>query len=147
MKTKKASKTNIRSRIIFFAIALTYNLLLGIYLKDFLVLSPMLTTFYILSVLPMLFLLVDTRSKILRAVIYILFFLILMMNFAYTLECRRIMVFATIIPYGIEFIYFFAYARDFGKDGFLTKIYWEEYVKRTVTKISHRPFQCDILIG
>ena len=39
-------------RIIFFAIALTYNLLLGIYLKDFLALSPMFTTFYLLSVLP-----------------------------------------------------------------------------------------------
>ena len=45
MKTKKASKTNTRSRIIFFAIALTYNLLLGIYLKDFFVLSPMLVEF------------------------------------------------------------------------------------------------------
>ena len=74
MKTKNASKTNTRSRIIFFAITLTYNLLLGLYLKDFLVLSPMFTTFYILLVLPMLFLLVDTRSKILRAVIYILKF-------------------------------------------------------------------------
>ena len=49
MKTKKACKTNTRSRIIFFAIALTYNLLLGLYLKDFLVLSPMFTTFYLLS--------------------------------------------------------------------------------------------------
>lgn len=123
MKTKKASKTNTRSRIIFFAIALTYNLLLGIYLKDFLILSPMFTTFYLLSALPTLFLLIDTRSKVMRAVIYVLFFLILMMNFAYTLECRRIMVFATIAPYGIELIYFFAYARNFGKDGFLTKIY------------------------
>ena len=123
MKTKKTSKTNTRSRIIFFAIALTYNLLLGIYLKDFLILSPMFTTFYLLSLLPTLFLLINIRSKILRAVICILFFLILMMNFAYTLECRRIMVFATIVPYGIELIYFFAYARDFGKDGFLTKIY------------------------
>ena len=28
MKTKKATKTNAKSRIIFFAIALTYNLLL-----------------------------------------------------------------------------------------------------------------------
>jgi len=42
MKTKKASKTNAKSRTIFFAIALTYNLLLGLYLKDFLVLSPVL---------------------------------------------------------------------------------------------------------
>ena len=32
-----------KSRIIFFAIALTYNLLLGLYLKDFLVLSQTLT--------------------------------------------------------------------------------------------------------
>ena len=70
MKTKKTSKTNTRSRIIFFAIALTYNLLLGLYLKDFLVLSPMFTTFYILSVLPMLFLLVDTRSKIMIQAFY-----------------------------------------------------------------------------
>ncbi len=51
MKTKKASKTNTRSRIIFFAIALIYNLLLGFYLKDFLALSPMLLTFYLLSTL------------------------------------------------------------------------------------------------
>ncbi len=42
MKTKKASKTKQKSSIIFFAIALIYNLLLGFYLKDFLVLSPML---------------------------------------------------------------------------------------------------------
>ena len=32
-----------KSRIIFFAIALTYNLLLGLYLKDFLVPSQTLT--------------------------------------------------------------------------------------------------------
>ena len=32
-----------KSRIIFFAIVLTYNLLLGLYLKDFLVLSQTLT--------------------------------------------------------------------------------------------------------
>ena len=37
MKTKKTSNNNKKSRIIFFAIALTYNLLLGLYLKDFLV--------------------------------------------------------------------------------------------------------------
>ncbi len=47
MKTTKTSKTNTRSRIIFFAIVLTYNLLLGLYLKDFLVISPMLLTFYL----------------------------------------------------------------------------------------------------
>ena len=36
-----------KSRIIFFAIAITYNLLLGLYLKDFLVLSQTLTAFYL----------------------------------------------------------------------------------------------------
>ncbi len=49
MKTTNTSKTNTRSRIIFFAIVLIYNLLLGLYLKDFLVLSPILLTFYLLS--------------------------------------------------------------------------------------------------
>jgi len=52
MKTKKASKTNQKLRMIFFSITLTYNLLLGLYLKDFLVLSPILLTFYLLSALP-----------------------------------------------------------------------------------------------
>lgn len=48
MKTTKASKTNTRSRIIFFAIAFTYNLVLGFCLKDFLMLSPTLQVFYLL---------------------------------------------------------------------------------------------------
>ena len=33
---------NTKTRIIFFSIALTYNLILGFYLRDFLVLSPTL---------------------------------------------------------------------------------------------------------
>ena len=40
----KTTKTN----IIFFAVAITYNLLLGLYLKDFLVLSQPLTAFCLL---------------------------------------------------------------------------------------------------
>ena len=48
MKTKKASITYQKSRILFFAIAITYNLLLGLYLKDFLAISPMLVTLYLL---------------------------------------------------------------------------------------------------
>ena len=55
MKTKKASKTNAKSRIIFFFALAAYNLLLGVYLKDFFVLSPMLVTLYLLSALPTLF--------------------------------------------------------------------------------------------
>ena len=50
----------IKSRIIFFAIAITYNLLLGLYLKDFLVLSETLTVFYLLSVLSAFFLLIES---------------------------------------------------------------------------------------
>ena len=88
MKTKKASKTNARSRIIFFAIALTYNLLLGLYLKDFLLISHMLLKFYLLSALPTLFLLIDVRSKSMRAIIFVTLFLILLMDLAYIL-CWR----------------------------------------------------------
>ena len=44
-----------KTRIIFFAIALTYNLLLGLFLKDFLLLSSILQVFYVLSVLPTFF--------------------------------------------------------------------------------------------
>ena len=57
-----------KSRIIFFAIALTYNLLLGLCLKDFLVLSQPLTAFYLLSVLPTFFLLIETRSQASREI-------------------------------------------------------------------------------
>lgn len=71
MKTKKASKTNARSGIIFFAIALTYNMLLGLYPKDFLVLSPMFTTFYFLSALPTLFFVLKIRSTPMRAIVLV----------------------------------------------------------------------------
>lgn len=125
MKISKLFAITLQSKtgLIFFAVAVIYNLLLGVYLKDFLVLSPTLLTFYLLSLLPTLFLLIDTRSKVMRAVIYILLFFIVLMNFAYALECRRILIFVTSVPYSIELIYFAAYARDFDKDGLLTKIY------------------------
>ena len=42
MKPTKTSKTNAKSRIIFFTIVLTYNLILGFCLRDFIVLSPTL---------------------------------------------------------------------------------------------------------
>ncbi len=122
MKTTKASKTNTRSRIIFFAIALTYNLLLGLYLKDFLVISPMLLTFYLLSALPALFLLIDVRSTSLRAVIFVILGLILLMNIAYTLNCRRIIAFPTVISLMFEVLYFGAFVRSSRKDSFVTRI-------------------------
>ena len=61
MKTKKVSKTN-TSRSVFFTIALTYNLILGFYLRDFLVLSSILQVFYLLSALPTLFLTVKINT-------------------------------------------------------------------------------------
>ena len=112
-----------KTRLVFLAVAVIYNLLLGLYLKDFLVLSPILLTFYLLSALPTLFLLVDIRSKSLRAVIFVLLSLILIMDLAYLFQCRRIFLFPTIISLVIVLIYFGAFIEETWKDGFLTKIY------------------------
>lgn len=73
-------------RIIFFAIALTYNLILGFYLRDFLVLSPTLQVFYLLSVVPTLFLVVEINSKAMRTAVYISLMLIACMNIAYDIR-------------------------------------------------------------
>lgn len=123
MKTKKASNNNKKSRIIFFAIALTYNLLLGLYLKDFLVLSPILQVFYLLSVLPTLFLMVKINSKTMRAAVYISLILIACMNIVYAISCRRVFPILAIISLGIVFMYFVAFANATHKDKLLTKIY------------------------
>ncbi|MBR6573049.1 MAG: hypothetical protein IKK77_04985 [Clostridia bacterium] len=123
MKTKKATKTKTKSRIIFFAIALTYNLILGFYLRHFFVLSPTLQVFYLLSALPTLFLTVNINSKAMRATVYILLILIACMNVAYAIYCRRVFPFLVFIPLAIIFMYFIAFADNMGKDKPLTKIY------------------------
>ena len=123
MKTKKTSKTNQKSRIIFFAIALTYNLILGFYLRDFLVLSPTLQVFYLLSVLPTLFLTVKINSKAMRSTVYISLILIACMNIAYAIYCRRVFSFLAVISLVIIFMYFIAFTDNTGKDKPLTKIY------------------------
>ncbi len=122
MKTKKASKTN-TSRFIFFNIALTYNLMLGFYLRDFLVLSPTLQVFYLLSVLPTLFLTVKINSKAMRSTVYTSLILIACMNIAYAIYCRRVFPILAIISLGIVFMYFVALANATRKDKLLTKIY------------------------
>ena len=122
MKTKKASKTN-TSRLIFFTIALTYNLILGFYLRDFLVLSPTLQVFYMLSVLPTLFLSVEIKTKAMRTAVYILLILIACMNIAYIIYCRRVFPFLVLVSLVVVFIYFIAFTDNFGKDNLLTKIY------------------------
>ena len=122
MKTTKTSKSN-TSRFIFFTIALTYNLILGFYLRDFLVLSPTLQVFYLLSALPSLFLVVEIKTKAMRSVVYISLILIACMNIAYAIYCRRIFPFLTIISFGIVLIYFIAFANNKSKDNLLTKIF------------------------
>ena len=80
------------SRIIFFAVALTYNLLLGLYLRDFLILSQTLVAFYLLSVLPTFFLLTEARSRAMKAIVYIALVLDILMNLIYFVCCRRLML-------------------------------------------------------
>ena len=122
MKTKKATKTN-TSRIIFFTIALTYNLILAFYLRVFLVLSPILQVFYLLSILPCLFSIVEIKTKAMRSVVYILIMLIACMNITYAIYCRRVFPVLAIISLVIVFMYFICFADNKGKDNLLTKIY------------------------
>ena len=122
MKTKKASKTNAKSRIIFFAIALTYNLLLGIYLKDFFVLSPMLLTLYLLSALPTLFFVLKIRSAPMRAIVLVVLFLVMVMSIISSLSCRRLLPMLTFIVTSIEMMCFGIVDSSSGKDKLLTKI-------------------------
>ena len=122
MKTKKASKTNTRARITFFAIVLTYNLLLGLYLKDFFVLSPMLKTLYLLSALPTLFFVLKIRSTPMRAVVLIVLFFVMVISIVSSLSCRRLLPMLTFVVTAIEMMYFGIIDISSGKDKLLTKI-------------------------
>ncbi len=112
-----------KTRIIFFTIALTYNLILGFYLREFLVLSPTLQVFYMLSALPTLFLAVEIKTKAMRAAVYILLILIACMNIAYAIYCRRVFPILAIISLVIVFMYFVAFSNATRKDKLLMKIY------------------------
>ncbi len=122
MKTKKASKNNQKSRIIFFAILLTYNLLLGLYLKDFLIISPMLLTFYLLSVMPTLFFVLKIRSTPMRAIVIVVQFFVTAMSIVSSLSCRRLLPMLTFITTASEMMYFGIVDSSHGKDKLLTKI-------------------------
>lgn len=111
-----------KSRTIFFAIAITYNTLLGLYLKDFLVLSETLTVFYLLSVFPVFFLLTEPRSKAMRAIVYIILVLDILMNLIYFVCCRRLLPVMTMVSLVVELMYFIAFANCPRKDKLLTKI-------------------------
>ena len=122
MKTTNTSKTNTRSRIIFFAIVLTYNLLLGLYLKDFFVLSPMLMTLYLLSALPTLFFVLKIRSTPMRVVVLIVLFFVMVLSIVSALSCRRLLPMLTFVVTAIEMMYFGIVDNSSGKDKLLTKI-------------------------
>ena len=111
-----------KTRTIFFAIALTYNLLLGLYLKDFLALSQTLMVFYLLSVLPTFFLLIEARSKAMRAIVYIVLMLDILVNLLYFICCRRLLPVMTMLLLVTELMYLITAANRPRKDKLLTKI-------------------------
>lgn len=125
MKISKVFANTLQSktRLIFLSIAIAYNLLLGWYLKDFLVIAPTLLAFYLLSALPSLFLLVDIRSRAMKVLIFIIAGLIMILNLAYVMMCRRVFAFPTVISLAIVVMYFGAFAKPPRKDSLLTKIY------------------------
>ena len=112
-----------KSGLIFFAILAIYNLLLGIYLKDFLVLSPMLVTFYLLSALPPLLFVIRIRSAPMRAIVYIVLFFVLLMSTLSFVFCRRLLPIITMITTAAEMMYLAIFDNSSGKDKPLTKIY------------------------
>ena len=111
-----------KSRVIFFAIAITYNMLLGLYLKDFLVLSQTLTVFYLLSVFPTFFLLIETRFKAMKAIVYIVLGLDILVNLLYFIYCRRLLPVMTMLLLVIELMYYITGKVRTNKDRLLTKI-------------------------
>lgn len=111
-----------KSRFIIFAIAFTYNLLLGLYLKDFLIISQTLTAFYLLSVLPTFFLLIEARSQAMTAIVYIALVLNILVNLIYFVCCRRLLPVMTMLLLVTELMYLITAANRLRKDKFLTKI-------------------------
>lgn len=111
------------TRWIFFCISFGYNLLLGIYLKNFLSISPTLQIFYLLSTLPTFFLIVEIKSKAMKTAVFISIIFIACINFVYAVYCRRIFPILAIVSLVIVLIYFIAFANTTRKDKLLTKIF------------------------
>ena len=111
-----------KTRLIFFFVLAAYNLLLGIYLKDFFVLSPMLVTLYLLSALPTLFFVLKIRSTPMRAIVLVVLFLVMAMSIVCSVSCRRLLPLLTFIVTAIEMMYFGIFDNSYGKDKLLTKI-------------------------
>ena len=124
MKRSKLFAITLQSKsgLIFFFVLTAYNLLLGVYLKDFLVLSPMLLTFYLLSALPTLFFVLKIRSTPMRVVVLIVLFFVMVMSIVSALSCRRLLPMLTFVVTAIEMMYFGIVDNSSGKDKLLTKI-------------------------
>ncbi len=112
-----------KSALMFFAVLAVYNLLLGVYLKDFLALSPILITFYLLSALPALFFVIKIRSAAMRVIMYIVLFFVLLMSTLSFVLCRRLLPIITMIITAAEMMYLALFDESSGKDNLLTKIY------------------------
>ena len=124
MMSKTISPTlQSKSGLIFFGVLAVYNLLLGVYLKDFLALSPMQVTFYLLSALPTLFFVIKIRSTSMRAIVYIVLFFVLLMSTLSIVFCSRILPMMTLITTAAEMMYLAIFDNSSGKDKPLTKLY------------------------
>ena len=124
MKRSKLFAITLQSKsgLVFFAVLSAYNLLLGVYLKDFFVLSPMLVTLYLLSVLPTLFFVLKIRSTPMRSVVLIVLFFVMVISIVSSLSCRRLLPMLTFVVTAIEMMYFGIVDNSSGKDKLLTKI-------------------------
>ena len=125
MKISKLFANTLQSKngLIFFAVLAAYNLLLGFYLRDFFVLSPMLLTFYLLSALPTLFFVIRIRSNTMRAIVYVVLIFVLGMSIVFSLCCRRLLPMMTFFATAVELMCLAIFDDSSGRDKLLTKIY------------------------
>ena len=123
MKRSKLFAITLQSKsgLIFFFVLAAYNLLLGIYLKDFFVLSPMLLAFYLLSALPTLFFVIRIRSNAMRAIVYILLIFVLGLSAVSFVCCRRFLTIMTMLEMVVMLRYLALSYDSSGKDKLLTK--------------------------
>ena len=125
MKRSKLFAITLQSKsgLIFFFVLAAYNLLLGIYLKDFFELSPMLVTFYLLSALPTLFFVLKIRSAPMRAIVYIILFFVMIMSIFGFAYCSRLLPIMTMVTTAAELMYLAIFDDNSGKDKLVTNIY------------------------
>ena len=125
MKRSKLFAITLQSKsgLIFFFVLAAYNLLLGVYLKDFFVLSPMLVMLYLLSALPTLFFVLKIQSAPMRAIVYIVLFFVMIMSIVGFAYCSRLLSIMTMVTTAAELMYLAIVDNSSGKDTLLTKIY------------------------